>query len=301
MYECHDSLLAGHPGCTKTISLVTRDYNWPLLSKEVRQYVQSCNTCQWMKSSHHAPYGELVPLNIPQRNWDEISMDFITNLPLSHLYDLILIVVDSLTKQAHFVPTHKTLNAPRLAQLFIMNIFKLHGFPSSIVSDQGLVFISEFWKALMTQLQVCLNLSTAYHPQTDGQTEHVNQILEQYLCVYCSYQQDNWVDYLRVAEFQYNNSSHKATRTSPFFANYGFHPTFSSVLGRIHNPAASNLTSHLNLIRDELCAELELAQESAKRHYDANHSQAPFFRPGKFVMLLHRNIQSSHPSGKLDF
>ena len=209
--------------------------------------------------------------------------------------------MDRLTKQAHFVPTHKTLNAPRLAQLFIMNIFKLHGFPSSIVSDQGLVFISEFWKALTTQLWVRLNISAAYHPQTNGQTECVNQILEQYLCVYCSYQQDNWVDYLRVAEFQYNNSLHEATRTSPFFTNYGFHPTFSSVPGRIHNPAASNLTSHLNSIRDELRAELELAQESAKRHYDANHSQAPFFRPGEFVMLLCRNIQSSHPSGKLDF
>src|SRR5258708_18646383 len=173
-------------------------------------------------------------------------MDFITNLPPSHSYDAILVVVDRLTKQAHFIPTHKSLNAPSLAQLFITNIFKLHGFPSSIVSDQGLVFISEFWKALTTQLQVHLNLSTTNHPQTDGQTECVNQILEQYLHVYCSYQQDDWVDYLRVAEFQYNNSSHEATRTLPFFTNYGFHPTSSSVPGHIHNPAASNLTSHLN-------------------------------------------------------
>ena len=98
-------------------------------------------------------------------------MDFITDLPTSHSYDSILVVVDRLSKQVHFIPTHKTLNAPGLAQLFITNVFKLHGFPLSIVSDRGSVFISEFWKALTSQLQVHLNLSTAYHPQTDGQTE----------------------------------------------------------------------------------------------------------------------------------
>src|SRR5258708_28826065 len=135
LYERHDSLLTGHPGHAKTISLVTRDYNWPLLPKDVQRYVQSCDTCQQTKPSHHAPYGELVPLNIPQGNWDEISMDFITDLPSSHSYDSILIVVDRLTKQAHFIPTHKALNTPSLVQLFIPNIFKLHGFPSSIVSD----------------------------------------------------------------------------------------------------------------------------------------------------------------------
>ncbi|SRR5258708_40252669 len=93
----------GHLGHAKTMSLVMRDYNWPLLAKDVQQYVQSCNTCQQMKPSHHTPYGELVPLKIPERNWDQISMDFITDLPSSHSFDLILMVVDRLMKQAHFV------------------------------------------------------------------------------------------------------------------------------------------------------------------------------------------------------
>src|SRR5258708_15103743 len=161
--------------------------------------------------------------------------------------------------------------------------------------------MSEFWKALTSQLQVQLNLSTAYHPQTDGQTEWVNQILEQYLHVYCSYQQDDWVNFLGIAEFQYNNSHHDAIQTSPFFANYGFHPTFASVPGRTQNPAASTFASHLDSIKEELRSELELAQNAAKRHYDAKRAPSPVFRTGEYVMLLQCSLQSNHPSGKLDY
>src|SRR5258707_3993290 len=120
--------------------------------------------------------------------------------------------------------------------------------------------MSEFWKALTSQLQVQLNLSTAYHPQTDGQTEWVNQILEQYLHIYCSYQQDDWVDFLGIAEFQYNNSHHDATQTSPFFANYSFHLTFASVPGCNQNHADSTFASHLDSIMAQLRIELELAR-----------------------------------------
>src|SRR4029077_14265056 len=124
LYERHDSLLAGHPGRAKTISLISRDYGWLGLTKDIRHYVQSCDVCQRTRTAHHAPYGKLVPLEIPGRNWESISMDFIMDLPLSHSYDTILVVVDRLTKQAHFIPTHKSLDAPGLAQLFIANVFK---------------------------------------------------------------------------------------------------------------------------------------------------------------------------------
>ncbi len=161
--------------------------------------------------------------------------------------------------------------------------------------------MSKFWKALTSQLQVQLNLSTVYHPQTDGQTEQVNQILEQYLHVYCLYQQDDWVNFLGITEFQYNNSHHDATQTSPFFANYSFHPTFASVPGCTQNPAASTFASHLDSIKEELRLELELAQNAAKRHYDAKRAPSPVFRTGKYVMLLWRNLQSNRPAGKLDY
>jgi len=161
LFEHHDSHLAGHPGRAKTIELIARDYSWPGLSNDIRRYVRSCDLCQRNKSSHHAPYGDLVPLEIPSRNWESISMDFITDLPLSHGFDTLLVVVDRLSKQAHFVPTVKTLDAAGLAQLYIASIFKLHGLPSSIVSDRGSTFTSLFWTEVTSRLGIQLKLSTS--------------------------------------------------------------------------------------------------------------------------------------------
>ena len=286
LFNHHDSALAGHPGRAKTIELIGRDYAWPSMSSDIRRYVRSCDLCQRNKVSRHAPYGELIPLEIPTRNWESISMDFITDLPLSHGSDTLLVVVDRLSKQAHFIPTVKALDAPGLARLYITTVFKLHGLPASIVSDRGSVFTSLFWEALTSQLGVQLKLSTAYHPQTDGQTERVNQCIEQYLRNYCSYQQDDWVDWLGLAEFQYNNLIHDSTRTTPFFANYGFHPTFSiTPMQRATTPAASDFLEHLNTIRSELRAELKLAQETAKGQYNTHRAIAPTLNPGDLVML----------------
>ena len=135
LFEHHDSPLAGHPGRAKTIELVGRDYAWPGMSNDIRRYVRSCDLCQRNKPSHHAPYGELIPLEIPSRNWESISIDFITDLPISHEFDTLLVVVDRLSKQAHFIPTIKSLDAPDLARLFISTVFKLHGLPLNIISD----------------------------------------------------------------------------------------------------------------------------------------------------------------------
>src|SRR5260370_28044843 len=128
-------MLTRPPGCAKTIELITRDYNWPGLNSAVRRYVRSCDLCQRNKPSRHAPYGDLIPLEILDRNWESISLDFITDLPLSHNFDTLLVVVDHLSKQAHFVPTVKSLDAPGLAHLYIVAIFKLHGLLSTIISD----------------------------------------------------------------------------------------------------------------------------------------------------------------------
>ncbi len=213
-------------------------------------------------------------------------MDFISDLPTSHGLNTLLVVIDRLSKQAHFIPTVKSLDAPDLAQLFIASIFKLHGLPSNIISDRGSVFTSLFWNTLTSQLGVQLKLSTAYHLQSDGQTECVNQCIEQYLCNFCSYQQDDWVNWVSLAEFQYNNLIHDTTRTTPFYANYGFHPTFSiTPIQKTTTPAASDFLNHLSTICSELQAELKLAQETAKRKYDVHCAQAPNFTPGDLVML----------------
>jgi transposase InsO family protein len=153
-------------------------------------------------------------------------MDFIVKLPVSYSCDMIWVICDRLTHAAHFIPTFESLSAPDLAFLFLSNMFKHHGLPQSIISDRGSVFISQFWQELMHLIDVKLKPSTAYHPQMDGLTERKNQTLKAYLQAYCSYQQDDWVDYLALAEFAFNNLVNSLMQQTPFFANLGYHPTF---------------------------------------------------------------------------
>ncbi|KZT62760.1 ribonuclease H-like protein, partial [Calocera cornea HHB12733] len=268
----------------------------------VRRYVSGCDTCQRTKAPRHKPYGLLQPLDVPTRPWHSISMDFIVKLPLSSGYDSIWVVVDRFTKMSHFVPCNETVTASGLASLFLQHIFRLHGFPQSIVSDRGSLFVSQFWQRFLELANVESNPSTAYHPQTNGQTERVNQELEQYLRAYCSYQQDDWSDLLPLAEFAYNNRTSASSQTSPFFANYGYHPAYSPRLADTAIvPAPELLTENLRHIHEELQAELQHAQDAYARHYNARHRSAPKFQPGDLVWLLRRNIRTTRPSDKLDF
>ncbi|MBW0560862.1 hypothetical protein O181_100577 [Austropuccinia psidii MF-1] len=225
----HDSPLAGHPGQEKTLKLVKRDFHWPGMTQFIKDYVSSCQQCSRNKNIHHKKFGLLKPLPIPNGPWICLSMDFITQLPLSNSFDSILVIVDRFSKMAVFIPTMSSITSLDLAHLFIKNIFSKHGLPSSIVSDRGSLFVSSFWTNLCQQLKISRDLSTAYHPETDGQTERVNQILEQYLWMYVSYHQDDWNTWLPLAEFAYNNSDHSSTKQSPFFTVYGRDPHFDSV------------------------------------------------------------------------
>jgi hypothetical protein len=240
----HDAIIAGHPGRNRTFGLVSRDYSWPGMQTYVRRYVEACDTCARIKTPRHKPYGLLQPLDIPARPWKSISMDFIVKLPTSHKYDSIWVVCDRLTRYSHFIPCQETLTAPDLAWLFLDRIFRLHGLPDSIVSDRGSIFISKFWSELTSLLKIDTHTSTAYHPQTDGLTERTNQTLETYLRAYCSYQQDDWVDYLPLAEFAFNNLENSSTHQTPFFANYAFHPSFEpQITERSTVPAAADLAA----------------------------------------------------------
>ena len=297
----HDVPSAGHPGRTRTTSLVMRDYSWPGASTYVRRYCEACDTCARIKAPRHKPYGLLHPLEIPDRPWRAITFDLIVKLPLSHGYDSILVVCDRLTRAAHFIPCNESIDAPRLAQLFLDRIFRYHGLPDSIVSDRGSVFVSNFWRALCTLLQVDVKASTAFHPQTDGLTERTNQTLETYLRAYCSYQQDDWVDYLPLAEFAFNNLENASTQQTPFFANFGYHPTFEPRLAEPSTvPAAADLAARLDVIHAELRAELAHSQQRQARYYDCHALPDPDFAPGRLVWLLRRNISTTRPSDKLD-
>jgi hypothetical protein len=168
----------------------------------------------------------MAPLNssITEHPWNSIMMHFITQLPTSSSFNSILIIVDQFTKMGLFIPTITTLSAEGLADLIITWVIEKHGTPADIISDCGVLFVSNFWRSLVKCLGIELNLSTAYHPETDGQTEHLNQVLEQYLRIYIDYLQDNWAPLLPLAEFAYNNAEHSATTLTLFFVNKGFHP-----------------------------------------------------------------------------
>ncbi|MBW0506089.1 hypothetical protein O181_045804 [Austropuccinia psidii MF-1] len=199
------------------------------MTKFIKDYVSPCQQCSRRQNIHHNKFGLLKPLPIPNGPWIFLSMDFITQLPLSNSFDSILFIVDRFSKMAVFIPTMSSITSLDLAHLFIKNIFSKHGLPSSIVSDRGSLFVSSFWTNLCQQLKISRDLSTSSHLEADGQTERVNQILEQYLWMYVSYHQDDWNTWLPLAEFSYNNSDHSSTKQSPFFTVYGRDPHFDSV------------------------------------------------------------------------
>ena len=151
----------------------------------------------------------------------------------------------------------KSLNASGLTQLFLSTIFKLHGLPSSIISDHDPVFTSLFWTKLTLCLSIKLKLPTTYHPQSNGQTECINQCVEQYLRNFCSYQQDDWVNWLGLAEFQYNNKLHSATKNTPFYLTYGLHPWKGEITANSDNPLVEQFITKLSQTRDEAKAALE--------------------------------------------
>lgn len=229
-------------------------------------------------------------------------MDFIVKLPPSHGYDSIWVVCDQMTRAAHFIPVCESMDAPELARLFLDRMFRLHGFPQSIVTDCGSTFVSSFFTNLMKLCHVKMKPLTAYHPQTDGLTERTNRTLETYLRAFCSYQQDNWVDYLALAEFSFNNSINSSTRQTPFFANFGYHPVFDiSLSERSTNPSAANVADCLKIIQDKLQAELAHSNDSTAEYYNRHHLSSPSFQTGDYVWLLRRNIKTTRPCDKLDF
>ncbi|MBW0570375.1 hypothetical protein O181_110090, partial [Austropuccinia psidii MF-1] len=224
----HDSPLAGHPGQEKTLKLVKGDFHWSSMTQFIKDYVSSCKQCSRNKNINHKKFLLLKTLPIPNGPCICLSMDFITQLPLSNFFDSNLVIVDRFSKMVAFIPTMSSITSMDLAHLFIKNIFTNHGLPSSIVSDRASLFVSSFLTNLCQKLKISRDLSTAYHPETDGQTERVNQILEQYPWMYVSYHQDDWNLWLPLAEFAYNNSDHSSTKQLPFFTVYGRDPQFDS-------------------------------------------------------------------------
>ena len=296
----HDHPLSGHFSQSCTLELVRRDYTWPGVWKYVKDYVKSCTTCARAKTPRHRPYGLLKQLPIPERPWDSISMDFIEQLPSSSGFTAILVVVDRLSKQAIFVPTYDTITSPQLAQLFLLHIFSKHGVPSHVTSDRGTEFVSHFFRSLGTALDMKLHFTSGYHPKGDGQTEWSNQTLEQYLRVYCNYQQDNWANLLPLAEFSYNNAPSVTTGVSPFFTNKGYHPNLAVHPERdLSSARAHEYAVDLESLYEYLRTEMAAAQQRYQGPADAKRLALPDFKVGDQVFVKAKYFRSTSPSKKL--
>ena len=297
----HSAATAGHYGFEKTFELVSRDfYFYPNGRTIIRRFIANCDICQRNKTSRHAPYGHLMPLPVPDLPWQDVSCDFITDLPLSNSFDALYVVKDRLSKMIHIVPTYKTVSAEDTAVLYLHHIFKYHGWPKRLISDRGPQFVSDFFQSFMKLLNAKVNLSSAYHPETDGSTEIANAIIEQYIRVFCSYQQDDWSSHLTLAEFTYNNSVNAVTGQTPFRTLQGFDPLFDPCIVRNQDtsPTAQQRIDSLLLLRENLQATLRHAQESYAAHANRHRLPAPLLQPGDQVYLSTKNLKTTRPSRK---
>ncbi|UTT90026.1 hypothetical protein NDA17_007784 [Ustilago hordei] len=247
------------------------------------------------------------PLATPDRPWGSISLDFIEGLPTSKkydskTYDSILVIVDRLTKFAILAPTHKTVTAKQTAVLLYGHMVRLFGYPDHMVSDRGRQFISGAWKAFAEQMGVKHSLSTAYHPQTDGQTERVNQVIEQYLRMYCNYEQNDWANLLDTAAFVYNNTVHNSIGVSPFFACYGWNPKAHPDIPQrleVNDPGRFEYLMDGKECCKYLQEQIREAQRRSVDQYNRKHKDIEF-KVGDMVYINRRNWKTRRPTPKLD-
>ena len=225
IHECHDTPWAGHTGLHKTLKLAERTFWWPTMRAAIEKYVLTCVPCQRNKSSTQKKAGLLQPMPVPARRWDTVTMDLITGLPKSEAgRDAIVVFVDKLSKMVKLVACNEGDGALELASYFVNTVFKSHGMPRVLVSDRDPRFTSNLYKEICKLLKVKQAMSSAYHPETDGQTERVNRVVEEILRHFTGPRQDDWDQWLFAAEFAINNACHESIQTTPFFMNYGQHP-----------------------------------------------------------------------------
>ncbi|QRW01138.1 Retrotransposable element Tf2 protein [Ceratobasidium sp. AG-Ba] len=289
----HDSPIAGHQGHARTLELISREYYWPGIKAQVNRYVDTCEICQ--RSKGHKQSIPHKPLPIPEKPWEDIAYDFIVKLPKSNGYDSILTVIDRFSRQAHFIPCLESTNAEELAEIFIREVWKLHGTPKTTVSDWGPTFNIQFLRALYKGLKIKPRFSTAYHPETDGISERTNQWVEGFLRTFCNYRQDDWTKWLPIAEFCHNNHVNSATGQTAFETVYGTMPRWNMLKGdqeERDTPAAYSMKKKMKKIWDEAKASMELHRTLEKPSKE--------LKVGDKVWLLLTNLSSKRPTKKLD-
>jgi transposase InsO family protein len=271
----HSSPLGGHSGIPATTKRLRALFAWPGLKKHVDTFVRSCPTCQQAKVERVKYPGLLQPLATPSAAWQVISLDFVEGLPVSHGFDCILVIVDLFSKYGHFIGLKHPFSALSVAKQFMLHIYKLHGLPAAIVSDRDRIFTSQLWRALFNLAGVELRMSSAYHPQSDGQTERVNQCMETFLRYFANAAPSKWFDYLHLAD---NTSWHSSLNQSLFFVLYGHSPRQLGLDANV-TCSVSSLDKWLqqkSMMQSLIQQHLAQAQNRMKMQADKNRTERSF-------------------------
>lgn len=273
----HSNMEGGHSGITATLKKIEQLFYWPGVKKDVTEYVKACDTCNRNKPEHVSSPGLLQPIAVPGNAWEVISMDFVEGLPKSKGKDVILVIVDKLTKYCHLIPLTHPYTAAKVAQEVLHQVVKLHGAPSAIISDRDPIFVSKFWQELFNVMGTKIKLSTAYHPQTDGQTERVNQCIEMYLRCMTGQKPGEWANWIPMAEWWYNTTYHSSAGMTPYQALYCSPPPSITYQGaRCTDPAVTQFVKDRVSIQRLLKDNLVKSQERMKFYADKNRSDREF-------------------------
>jgi hypothetical protein len=295
LHALHASALGGHSGFPVTHSRLKTLFAWPGMKTDVKAFVASCSTCLQAKSDHSKYPGLLLPLPVPTESWQVVSMDFIEGLPTSGYANYIMVVVDKFSKFSHFIPLHHPFTAVKVAQTFLDSVYRLHGMPTHIISDRDPIFTSQFWKELFRLAQVELCMSSAYHPQSDGQTERVNQCLETYLRCFVHSCPRSWLKWIPLAEYWYNTSHHSSLGRTPFEVLYGRLPRHFGITDAAATPVpdvASTLDQR-NTMLAAVRQHLLRAQQRMKLQADKHRSDRSFAVGDWAFLRLQPYVQSS--------
>jgi hypothetical protein len=277
------------------------------MKRDLMEFCDSCDVCQKIKNRNFTRFGYLIPNPIPSRPYESISMDFIVNLPWSGDYNAIFVVVDRLSKHATFIPTNSGLSAEGFAELFVLHTVSRFGLPDSIIADRDPRWTSDFWKSVVAILKTRMSLSTSHHPQHDGQTENVNRQLETMLRAYVSRDKSDWLTWLKLLEFAYNNNMHLSTGTTPFLLLYGFSPKSplefilpikegSTLYGM--GSQASTYLENLDMHRKSAREAIARAQEEQSKYYNRGRKDVPEFKIGSRVLINPHSLEWIESKGE---
>lgn len=309
--EIHRQRSMAHPGRNKTRALVISRYYWPGIARDVDRYVSNCHDCRRTHAPRDLPPGLLNPLPVPQRPWQHVSMDFQTFPKDKKGYDSVYVVVDRLGKRPYSIPCYKTTTAKDMALLYIDRVYRTHGPPDTIVSDRGPQFISSFWDEFCKILGIKLKLSTAHHPQTDGQTEITNQHISQRLRPFVNHYQDNWSELLPMMDFAAAALPQESTGLSPFQVEFGYEPRTSfdweprvrepvPATERLNREQAQQMARRMEEVWKFAATSMERAQARQKKQAD-KHRREVDFQVGDSVWVSIKPWKTDRPSRKLDF